>query len=104
MYAIPPAPNVVRRLECPQTVCDPHPRQHKLSMYNNNSSWSNVGVPCLGQAVVLALACIAACQTPVHAQSSTSKRNHGVQKADTCPPVRSSHDGAAYWFASFKAL
>jgi hypothetical protein len=64
MYAIPPAPNVVRRLGCSQTACDPHPRQHKLSMYNNNSSWSNVGIPCLGQAVVLALACIAACQTP----------------------------------------
>jgi hypothetical protein len=75
-----------------------------LSMYNNDSSGSNVGMPCLGQAVALALACIAACQTPVHAQSSTSKKNHDVQKAETCPPVRSSHDSAAYWFASFKAL
>jgi outer membrane translocation and assembly module TamA len=47
---------------------------------------------CLGRAVVLALACVAACQTPVHAQGSISQSNRDAESSGTCPPSRSSHD------------
>jgi outer membrane protein insertion porin family len=47
---------------------------------------------CLGRAVVLALACATACQTPVHAQSSISQSNRDAEGSGICPPVRSSQD------------
>src|SRR5579862_1567662 len=47
---------------------------------------------CLGRAVVLALVCVAACQTPVHAQSSISQNNRDAERSRTCPPSRSSDD------------
>jgi outer membrane translocation and assembly module TamA len=49
-------------------------------------------MPRLERALVLTLACVAACQTLVHAQSSIPSANHDAQRVGTCPPVRSSHD------------
>ena len=38
------------------------------------------------------MACAAACQTPVHAQSSISQSNRDAEGSGICPPSRSSHD------------
>ena len=38
------------------------------------------------------MVCVAACQTPVHAQSSISQNNRDAERSRTCPPSRSSDD------------